>query len=144
MKYVDIKGTQEVMSIEILPPKLCPFFEYYYPDGKTFGVFRKKTYFVSGLYGKYVTPQEAIQGRDDLFVKEDGRIWMIGKIKTTLRSHPDQESMMIYKNSTEVLEYLGNLEFRWGVDLGSFVCLETPKTETLYEHKIIGVNVFEE
>ena len=142
MKYVDIKGEQEILSIEINQPKLCPGYEYYYPDGIIKGFWKKSTYFLRyrdwiirrNYY--YSTPQEAIEDSTlkTLFPK-DGKIWVYGDIKTTLRSKPDFGNIIEFQDPSTILEYLENLEFKWGVNLGSLVCLESSTTESLYEYK---------
>lgn len=132
MKFVNIKGAQEVLSIEITVPELCKEYEYFYPDGITKGFWKENTYFLRWEYEYYLTPQEALQERDDenLFTKE-GKIWTYGEVKTTLRS--SGESILKYRNPGDLTSFLDVLEFRWGVDLHSLVCLETPEITSLYE-----------
>lgn len=140
MKFVDIKGTQDVLSMDITLPELCPGYEYYYPDGMVRGFWKKNTYFLKyrdritkkSLY--YLTPQEAIKDTTlrNLFPK-DGKIWIYGEARVILRS--SGESIFKYKDISELILYLDTLESRWGVDMHSLVCLENSKIDSLYEFK---------
>lgn len=138
MKFVDIRGTQEVLSIEITLPKLCPGYEYYYPDGIVRGFWKKNTYFLKRqdqITRYYLTPQEALEdtANCNLFLK-DGKIWIYGEAKVTLKS--SGESILEYKDIIDLIIYLDTLESRWGVDMHSLVCLEDSKIDSLYEFKI--------
>lgn len=138
MKFVDIKGTQNILTIDIIPSKLDPTFEYYYPDGITKGVFKRKTYFVGKKFWDgtvyYKTPQEAIEGRSKFNFIKEGKIWEFGRIIVTLRSALETANILDYEDTKDLLSYLETLNSRWGVDLHSLVCLESLKVFSLYEY----------
>ena len=151
MKYVDIIGDQKIYSISINLPELSKEFEYYYPDGIESGIFKKKTYFV-GLKSRiftgrrkvlYQTPQEAIEDRGYYFIRE-GKIFTFGYVNIVLKSNLQDKLSMRFEKTEELIKYLGELEYRWGVNLNSFVCIESSKAESLYEHKNKGFGEIEE
>ena len=147
MKYVDLRNEQEIQSFEIILPKLSKEYEYFYPDGISKGIlwFKKvyfilrRTYLEDTVYDDYYeTPQDVLEKEEcgeSKFI-QDGKIWTIGKVIIKLRSNPEENIVMQFKDIRELTQYLNNLESRWGVNLNSYVCLDSSKSYSLYEHKV--------
>lgn len=135
MKYVDIKGEQEIQSISITLPSPSEDYTYYYPDGIKFGIFKRKLYFISSGEEYYEKIKNAL--KENEFEKE-GKIWVYGEVRVVLRSRPEEEHILKYKDLPELNTYLEILETRWGVNMNDLVCLESPNIDSLYEHKNLG------
>lgn len=142
MKFVDIRSVSEIKTITIIHPKQSDKYKYYYPDGIEMGWwFKHKTCFLSKedsysnyLSVYYTTVEEAIKDSlDETLYNNNGKIWILGRVIIKLRG--GEEFTMIFKEHKDLEEYFENLIFKWGIDLNSYVCLETPETISLYEYK---------
>ena len=146
MKFIDIKGDQRILYIDITHPEVSKKFEYFYPDGITKGIFKKKTYFVGEYYSAsrwgnldyYQTPQEAIKGRDNHYYVDNGKIYNPGKVKIVLRYGPAEESEFYFKNTQELISYMGTLKYKLSIDFSSLFCLETTNIYSLAEYELEG------
>ena len=139
MKFVDIKGIQEVLSVEIIFPELIKDYEYFYPDGITRGIFKRETFFVmrSCFFDSdrlFHSPEEAIKGLENLSFIKEGRIWEKGLVSITLKSQPKERVGFRFTEEKELIDYLENL-YSKGIDLSSLTCLETQELQSLYEFK---------
>lgn len=137
MKFVNIKSESNIKTITIIHPKQSDRYKYYYPDGIERGWFKHKTYFLSEEDIYYTNVDEAIkESLDETLYNNNGRIWILGRV--IIKLNGGEEFTMIFKEHQDLEEYFENLIFKWGIDLSSFVCLETPKTISLYEYKTRG------
>lgn len=146
MKYVNLLGDNEILSIEIIFPILTSGYKYYYPDGLYIGGWRnKKVVFVgkvpfydTSLETYYGTAKEAIEDKTNELFVSDGKIWNFGKVIFTFKTPVLSPVEMKFETKEDVLSFLENLENRWGINLNSFVCLEIKEANSLYEHKLNG------
>lgn len=137
MKFVNIKSESNIKTITIIHPKQSDRYKYYYPDGIEMGWFKHKTYFLSTEDVYYTNVDEAIKDSlDETLYNNNGKIWILGRVIIKLKE--GEEFTMIFKEHQDLEEYFENLIFKWGIDLSSFVCLENPKTISLYEYKTRG------
>lgn len=139
MKFTRINCDSQVLYIEIKSPEEHNGITYYYPDGLTRGLFKKKTYiassenFFSNCDDFYESLEDIIKGNDDLTIL-DGRIYKYGRVSFIVKNI---ETPFVFKYTSieELKEYLENLSFKYSFPLQNFVSLEDKNLISLYEYK---------
>lgn len=140
MKFTRFNCDSQVLYIEIESPEEYDGITYYYPDGLTKGLFKKKTYIASirNIFSRcgdiyYESLEDIIKDRDHLTIL-DGRIYKYGKVNFWIK---DIETPFVFKYTSqeELKEYLENLSFKYSFPLQNFVSLEDKNLISLYEYK---------
>jgi hypothetical protein len=139
MKFTRFNCDSQVLYIEIKSPEEHNGITYYYPDGLTRGLFKKKTYiassknFFSHCDDFYESLEDIIKGNDDLTIL-DGRIYKYGRVSFIVKNI---ETPFVFKYTSieELKEYLENLSFKYSFPLQNFVSLEDKNLISLYEYK---------
>lgn len=138
MKFTRINEDYQVLSVEIKNPEEYSNITYYYPDGITKGLFRRKTYiasitnFLSGVT-YYESLEDIVKDYENLIIL-DGKIYSTGKVYFTIK---DIEEPIVFKYKTrdELKEFLENLSFKYSFPLQNFISLEDKNIISLYEYK---------
>ena len=140
IEFFKIKGetNSPILSISITDPIPAKEYTYYYPDGITKGLFRRKTYiasitnFLSGVT-YYESLEDIVKDYENLIIL-DGKIYSTGKVYFTIK---DIEEPIVFKYKTrdELKEFLENLSFKYSFPLQNFISLEDKNIISLYEYK---------
>lgn len=137
MKFTRFNCDSQILYIEIKSPEEHDGITYYYPDGLTRGLFKKKTYIASikNIHGNdfYESLEDMIKGNDDLTIL-DGRIYKYGRVSFIVKNI-ETPFVFKYTSKEELKEYLENLSFKYSFPLQNFVSLEDKNLISLYEYK---------
>lgn len=139
MKFTRFNCDSQVLYIEIKSPEEYDEVTYYYPDGLTKGLFKKKTYIASikNFFGHgddfYESLEDILKERRNLVIL-DGKLYIPGKIYFYVK---DIEGPFLFEYTTnvELKEYLENLSFKYSFPLQNFISLEDKNLISLYEYK---------
>ena len=139
MKFVRYNTDFSVLSVEILEPREYPDLIYYYPDGITFGLFKKTTYILSekdinGVVHFYESLEDFTKGKEFYVFQKGGLIFEKGSVK--LRFKDIEETITFrYTDKSELKEFLENLTYKHGFPFSSYVSFDTKELKSLYEYK---------
>lgn len=148
MKFINIVDDErntfnQLLYIDIEEPSEYPGIVYYYPDGITKGLFRKKTYIASENFGLgikdflvyYETLDELIKkhNTESLFI-ENGEVYNCGRICFKFKDI-EENIIFRYRNNSELKTYLENLSDKYSFYLQHFISLEEKYQMSLYEYK---------
>lgn len=125
----------KINKIEIINPIKCKYYEYFYPDGVTKGIWKyKKTYFCREILNNeyYETVEEALEDKDKkkFFIK-DGQIYKKGVVRIST----NEDFEFYFEKNSDLKMFLESLEFKYSIPLNDFICFQTKEIETLYEYK---------
>lgn len=139
MKFTRFNCDSQVLYIEIKDLKEYDEVTYYYPDGLTKGLFRKKTYIASvrNIFGHgddFYESLEDILGKRGNLVILDGKLYIPGKLYFYVKDI-EEPFLFEYTTDAELKEYLENLSFKYSFPLQNFVSLEDKNLISLYEYK---------
>lgn len=139
MKFTRFNCDSQVLYIEIKDLKEYDEITYYYPDGLTKGLFKKKTYIASvkNIFGHgddfYESLEDILGKREDLIIL-DGKLYIPGKLYFYVKDI-EEPFLFEYTTDAELKEYLENLSFKYSFPLQNFVSLEDKNLISLYEYK---------
>lgn len=140
MKFTRFNCDSQVLYIEIREPEEYDGVTYYYPDGLTRGLFRKKTYIASvrNIFSRcgdyyYESLEDIIKENDNLTIL-DGRVYRYGKVIFKVKDI-EEPFVFRYTSQDELKEYLENLSFKYSFPLQNFISLEDKNLISLYEYK---------
>lgn len=140
MKFTRFNCDSQVLYIEVREPEEYDGVTYYYPDGLTTGLFRKKTYIASvkNIFNRccdsyYESLEDIIKDNDNLTIL-DGRVYKYGKVIFKVKDI-EEPFVFRYTSQNELKEYLENLSFKYSFPLQNFVSLEDKNLISLYEYK---------
>lgn len=139
MKFTRFNCDSQVLYIEIKNPKEYDEVTYYYPDGLTKGLFKKKTYIASvrNIFGHgddfYESLEDILNERGNLVIL-DGKLYIPGKLYFYVKDI-EEPFLFEYTTDVELKEYLENLSFKYSFPLQNFVSLEDKNLISLYEYK---------
>lgn len=140
MNFTRFNCDSQILYIEIKEPEEYDGVTYYYPDGLTRGIFKKKTYIASVRSissccedSYYESLEDIIKKYDGLTIL-DGRVYKYGKVIFRVKDI-DESFVFRYTSQKELKEYLENLSFKYSFPLQNFVSLEDKNLISLYEYK---------
>lgn len=140
MKFTRFNCDSQVLYVEIKEPEEYDGITYYYPDGLTRGVFKKKTYIASvrsifsSCEDSYYESLEDIVKKYDGLTILDGRVCRYGKVIFRVKDI-EEPFVFRYTSREELKEYLENLSFKYSFPLQKFISLEDKNLVSLYEYK---------
>lgn len=138
MKYIKFRGDSNILMIEIIEPKECPNYTYYYPDGITLKISRKTAIVKDNHYGDYFeTLEKAIENsnnEENLFISE-GKIFHVGEVFFKVKDLEEEIIAFKYKEEKELEDLLENLSFKYSISLENYITLESKEVRSLYEYK---------